>query len=58
MEQGIIYRSSGSLFNYIGWPTVAKDENGVYTFTMPAGIVTVTAVFREITRYSITVNGK
>ena len=29
MEQGIIYRSSGSLFNYIGWPTVAKDENGV-----------------------------
>lgn len=29
MEQGIIYRSKDSLFNYIGWPTVAKDENGV-----------------------------
>ena len=29
MKQGIIYRSEGSLFNYIGWPTVAKDEKGV-----------------------------
>ena len=29
MKQGIIYRSEGSLFNYVGWPTVAKDENGV-----------------------------
>ncbi len=29
MKQGIIYRQQGSLFNYIGWPTVVKDENGV-----------------------------
>lgn len=28
MEQGIIFRSNDSLFKYIGWPTVAKDENG------------------------------
>ena len=29
MEQGIIYRSKDSIFKYIGWPSVAKDENGV-----------------------------
>ena len=29
MEQGIIYRSKNSIFKYIGWPTIAKDENGI-----------------------------
>ena len=28
MEQGIIFRKTDGLFNYIGWPTVARDENG------------------------------
>ena len=26
MEQKIIYRAKDGLFNYVGWPTVAKDE--------------------------------
>ena len=29
MEQGIIFRAKDSVFNYVGWPTVAKDKNGV-----------------------------
>lgn len=29
MEQKIIYRAKDGLFNYVGWPTVAKDEKGV-----------------------------
>lgn len=29
MEQKIIYRSKDSTFNYVGWPTVAKDENNI-----------------------------
>ncbi len=28
MEQGVIYRRTDGLFNYLGWPTVARDENG------------------------------
>lgn len=29
MTEKIIYKVSGSPFNYIGWPSVTKDENGV-----------------------------
>lgn len=29
MEQGILFRAEDSVFKYMGWPTVAKDENGV-----------------------------
>lgn len=29
MEQGTIKRNNGSIFPYQGWPTVAKDKNGV-----------------------------
>lgn len=29
MEQGIIYRSRDSIFRYIGWPSVTRDEKGV-----------------------------
>ncbi len=28
MEHGIVFRGNG-IFNYCGWPTVAKDKNGV-----------------------------
>ena len=28
MEQGVIYRKTDGLFDYCGWPTVARDENG------------------------------